>query len=535
MAMVCEPTMKVVSLMDVQPDGAGWKGARLHELYASSDEWNSPCTPKSAPTVPCGWPISKTSSSSTIPRRACAAAAYDAKTGVGGAHENPLREHARGRIYRVVWEKAQRPAIASLKGASTGDLVKALSNDNQLWRLTAQRLLVEGKKSDVMHALKQIVAAKEPGVGAIHALWTLHGLSKLDDETHKTALLSKSSELRRNATRALGSDDKAKAIYFSAGVVSDPDLITRKAAMVKLADFPTTKEIQTVVASLAKKPEHRSDEWLNEATRLLMKKHKAEAYKEGPNLLPNPGFETAGADGLPEGWKRRDYGGRPANTAAEWSVVSGPQQFKSGAKAVRCITRGDADTSLYADVELKTNTMYRLSGWVKGRGGLRGKISFNDHVGRAETEQVRRDGDWTYVEVDYNSGRLTRSSINVLHVARGEGCFDDVKLCELFPMEDATTQNIVGDVKRGDHIFHKHVAACVLCHQLKGQGSTVGPALDGIASRVTPEYIRESLLEPSKVLAKGYEASGVSPMPPMGDIFNAQELADIQAYLQTLK
>ena len=110
-----------------------------------------------------------------------------------------------------------------------------------------------------------------------------------------------------------------------------------------------------------------------------------------------------------------------------------------------------------------------------------------------------------------------------------------MKLCELISPDDAASQNIVGDIKRGEHIFHKHVAACVLCHQLKGQGSTVGPALDGIASRGTPEHIRESLLEPSKVLAKGFEGSGLSPMPPMGDIFNAQELSDIQAFLQTLK
>lgn len=535
MAMVCEPTMKVIALMDVERSGAGYTAKDGFNLVASSDEWMSPVFAEVGPDGAVWFADWQNFIIQHNPTPSVRSGGYDAKTGVGGAHENPLRDHARGRIYRVVWEKAQKPALAPLKGALTGDLVKALSNDNQLWRLTAQRLLVEGKNTDATDSLKQIVTAKEPGIGAIHALWTLHGLGKLDDETHKVALLSTSSELRRNATRALGNDDKAKAIYFSAGVVSDPDLITRKAAMVKLAEFATTKEIQTVVGSLAKKPEHRADEWLNEVTRLLMKKHKVEAFKEGPNLLPNPGFEIAGANGLPEGWKRRDYGGRRANEGAEWTIVTGPEQFKSGAKAVRCITRGDADTSLYADVELKTNTMYRLSGWVKARGGLRGKISFNDHIGRAETEQVRRDGDWTYVEVDYNSGRLTRSSINVLHVARGEGYFDDVKLCELLPIEEAAAENIVGDVKRGDHIFHKHVAACVLCHQLKGQGSTVGPALDGIASRVTPQYIRESLLEPSKVLAKGFENLGMSPMPPMGDIFNAQELADIQAYLQTLK
>lgn len=55
---------------------------------------------------------------------------------------------------------------------------------------------------------------------------------------------------------------------------------------------------------------------------------------------------------------------------------------------------------------------------------------------------------------------------------------------------------------------------------LKGQGSTVGPALNGIATRATPAYIRESLLEPSKVIAKGFELFKVSPMPPMGDLFS---------------
>ena len=148
---------------------------------------------------------------------------------------------------------------------------------------------------------------------------------------------------------------------------------------------------------------------------------------------------------------------------------------------------------------------------------------------------MTRDGDWTNVEVDYNSGKTTKTSINILHVARGDGYFDDVKLCELISPDEVLAQNIVGDIARGDHIFHKHVAACVLCHMLKGQGSTVGPALDGIAARGTPDYIRESLLEPSKVMAKGFEGTGLSPMPPMGDIFSAQELADIQTYLQTLK
>ena len=70
---------------------------------------------------------------------------------------------------------------------------------------------------------------------------------------------------------------------------------------------------------------------------------------------------------------------------------------------------------------------------------------------------------------------------------------------------------------------------------VKGQGSAVGPALDGIAARADAKYIKESLLEPNKVLAKGFEHIGASPMPPMGLILKPQELEDIQAFLQTLK
>jgi mono/diheme cytochrome c family protein len=166
---------------------------------------------------------------------------------------------------------------------------------------------------------------------------------------------------------------------------------------------------------------------------------------------------------------------------------------------------------------------------------LNGKASFNVHNIRVETDTIRRrETDWTEVEVEFNTGDRTTASVNVLLVARGDVFYDDVRLTELLPAED-TSKVVAGDAKRGEQLFHKHPAACVLCHSLKGQGSAVGPALDGIASRSTPAYIRESLLEPSKVIAKGFEQFKVSPMPPMADIFSPQELSDLEAYLGTLK
>ncbi|MEP6669259.1 MAG: PVC-type heme-binding CxxCH protein [Chthoniobacter sp.] len=533
-AMVCEPTMKVISLMDVKPNGAGYVAKDAFNLVASTDEWMSPVFSEVGPDGAVWFADWENFIVQHNPTPSIERGGYVAKTGAGGAHENPLRDHSRGRIYRVVWNQAQQPAkITSLKGATTAELVHALGSDTQYWRLTAQRLLVEGKKTEATEALKRIVAANDSGSAAIHALWTLQGLGQLDDATAKAALSARDSALRRNAIRALSADQKGYNSLIGTGVISDPDPITRLAAMVKLAEFPTTPEIKSLVAKLAPEPTVQADEWLKEAARVLVRKHKAITYQEGPNLLPNPGFEIVGADGLPEGWKRRDYKKSADTAKAEWKVLK--DQAHGGSSSVSCVTRGDgADTSLYADVPLKPNTRYRLSGWVKVH-AFKGKASLNDHIGRAETERVTdKESDWSEVETFFDSGNRATASINILHVGKGDSHFDDVKLCEVTG-DTGEEKVLAGDPKRGEQIFFKHQVACVLCHSLHGQGSTVGPPLDGIATRATPAYIKESLLEPNKVLAKGYESLGTSPMPPMGLILKPQELEDIQAFLQTLK
>lgn len=379
-AMVCEPTMKLISLMDVQPSGAGYVAKDAFNLVASSDEWMSPVFAEVGPDGAVWFVDWENFIVQHNPTPSVARGGFDARTGAGGAHENPLRDHSRGRIYRVVWDKAPQPAkIPSLRGASTIDLVRALGSDAQQWRLTAQRLLVDGKKIDAVVPLKKVVVANDGNIAAVHALWTLQGLHQLDDATMKAALSAKDSALRRNAIRALSGDDRGYRSLTGTGVISDPDPATRLAAMVKLGEMPTTPDIKNIVAKLASEPTVQGDEWLKEAARVLVEKHKV-------------------------------------------------------------ITSDTVEEKLVA-----------------------------------------------------------------------------------------------GDPKRGEQIFYKNQVACVLCHSLRGQGSTVGPPLDGIAKRATAAYIKESLLEPNKVLAKGYENLGTSPMPPMGLILKPQELEDIQAFLQTLK
>ena len=505
MAMVCEPTMKIVALMDVQPDGAGYKALDAFNLYASSDEWNSPVHAEVGPDGAVWVADFQNFIIQHNPTPSKERGGFVATTGVGGAHENDLRDHSRGRIYRIV-----------AKGA-------AKDTDTLYSRLTAQRLAIENK-SYVAHATY-----------GTHDLWVQHALGTLDAKTHQAALISKDAKLRRNAIRALGNDKAAQDLFFGSGVISDPDLNTRLAAFVKLSDFPTTPEIQTLVKKLAADPVVKSDEWLAEAAKMLGKKHKALNYQEGPNLLPNAGFEAP----IGTTWTRRDYGGeskKKGNDSAQWGFVTDPKMVHSGKRAMRSITRDDADTSHFADVPLKPNTEYRLSAWIKTH-AFRGKASLNDHIGRAETSpKISRNQDWTEVEVIFNSKDRKKASINLLHVGKGDIYFDDVKLCELILENEDDASKLVGDAKRGEKIFWEHpVAACKNCHMLNGQGSAVGPALDGIASRKDEAYLLESLINPNAKLAEGYTATPISPMPPMNLILKPQEFADAKAFILSLK
>ena len=64
-----------------------------------------------------------------------------------------------------------------------------------------------------------------------------------------------------------------------------------------------------------------------------------------------------------------------------------------------------------------------------------------------------------------------------------------------------------GDADRGKAIFLNSAAvSCQRCHKLAGQGGEVGPPLDGVAKDKTRDYLLESIVDPNKAIAKGYDS-----------------------------
>ncbi len=308
-ALVTEPTAKLIGIINIERDGGGYKAIDGFNLLASTDEWMSPIFADVGPDGAV-WVIDFYSFIiQHNPTPNVRVAGIEATTGQGGAYVTPnnLRDQVHGRIYRVVWKDSPKSSIRSLAGAKPAELVPALDSGNQFWSLTAQRLIVDHQLTDAAPALKKRVTSGAGGKGAIHALWALQGIGALDKDTHQKALLDKDPSLRRNAIRALPANEDGRQLFFSSSVIQDPDLLTREVAFVKLAEFPTIPEIQTVVAQLPRIPANSSDSYLNDAMTLLGRIHKVSGVgenevkvaagdsKRGENLFFNSPTAACGA------------------------------------------------------------------------------------------------------------------------------------------------------------------------------------------------------------------------------------------------
>jgi cytochrome c oxidase cbb3-type subunit III len=76
------------------------------------------------------------------------------------------------------------------------------------------------------------------------------------------------------------------------------------------------------------------------------------------------------------------------------------------------------------------------------------------------------------------------------------------------PGEATWKPYLKGDPVAGRKVFfdEKSKGQCAKCHTIDREGGRVGPPLDRIAARRSPEFIMESILEPSKDIDPNYEA-----------------------------
>ncbi len=67
-----------------------------------------------------------------------------------------------------------------------------------------------------------------------------------------------------------------------------------------------------------------------------------------------------------------------------------------------------------------------------------------------------------------------------------------------------------GDVSSGEKVFFRDSSMCSRCHEVKGKGGQIGPALSEIGTKLGKEALIEAILEPSAGVSFGFEAFNVS-------------------------
>jgi azurin len=256
--------------------------------------------------------------------------------GRGNAYDTPLREHSRGRVYRLVWKGAVPYKPLSLSPAQPTGLTAALRHDNMFWRTTAQRLLVERGKPDVLPDLIAIVNDRTTDrIGlnspAVHALWTMHGLGVLDGSNApalaavRHALTHPAAGVRKAAQSVLPPTGQSVGDLLAAGALSDKDLNVRLNALLALSRMPASADAGRASYLASTDKEAVADEWLPEAIWIAATRHKdgfLQAYADDLGVAEVMRLGVRGARGERAGgldWSA------PSLDEGGWTPIAAPK------------------------------------------------------------------------------------------------------------------------------------------------------------------------------------------------------------------
>ncbi len=281
-ALVCEPTVRLLHNAIIEPKGAGFVEKDNWNLMASSDEWFGPVHAEVGPDGAvwvADWYNFIIQHNVFVERQAPSEMVLPFKEqprGQGNAFISPLRDINHGRVYKVIYKKAKPYTPVKLSKDDLPGLLAALESDNMFWRLTAQRLLVESKNMQALPALYTLINnQKVDDIGlnspAVHALWTLQGLGALEGSNTEAmqvavkALSHPAAGVRKAAVQVLPKNQNAVAAIQTSNLLSDPNLNTRLAAVLAVTAMPTSPKLGELIYAATLKPENGNDEWLSRA------------------------------------------------------------------------------------------------------------------------------------------------------------------------------------------------------------------------------------------------------------------------------
>jgi putative membrane-bound dehydrogenase-like protein len=253
-AFMCEGASKLCNQDSLVENGSTWTALRMpgpvaSNIFASTDAWTAPLKVRTGPDGAL-WVLDW----------------YNylflhnpAGPSTNTAWRNSLRAKSRVRLYRLIPSDGSTQPLLNLSNATVPQLLSVLGHSNMVWRLQAQRLLLNraygaGEREALLDSLQKILLTNfnvedaEFGTSpkVLHALWTVAGMKphtfNVDatrwDSTFKKLLVHPAWTVRRNALLALPATVASAEAIKSQCAVNDVHAHVRVQALATLIRLP---------------------------------------------------------------------------------------------------------------------------------------------------------------------------------------------------------------------------------------------------------------------------------------------------------
>lgn len=417
-----------------------------------------------------------------------------------------------GRIWRVRHTEGKPLAPApNMEKESSLDLVAHLSHPNGWWRDTAQRLIVErGGDAETIEALRALAADGANEVAAVHAIWTLEGLGKLDAAAVQSALSLKKGRALAEVVRAAGTladTEKAGEVFAAiAPLASNDDLQVRRQVAATLGRFGS--EAVPVLAALVKAQE--KDLLTGDLAASGLGGMELAFFKALP---PKHNLRTPLIETLVKKNNKKEL-------AELSSMLTDAGEFRALARAAATQRRADEAGELL---------------------GLVADPGTSTEIRKAIVEGLLTGGK------DKKFKPMPVKELDELVLAGKNGLIDAKKekeLAALFKVGSGEEENfLVTDAHRAQFKLGEvqYQRICLGCHQVHGNGQQyIAPPLVGSEWVLESDQrligiVMDGVMGPIEVLGKTYTVPEIQPMMPglrMNPEFTDEQLAAIMTYVR---
>lgn len=253
---VSEPVHNLVHRMQLEPDGATYRGVRApgeadREFLASADNW---CRPTQLKTGPDGALWVADMYRAVIEHPEWIPADIQKQLDLRAGSEE-------GRIYRVYPVHLKPRPIPRLDQLDTMGMVAALDSANGWQRDTVQRLLMHKNDPASIEPLRTLARTTTHPKTRVQAVWLLSILGGLDEATALAALGDAHPQVRRNVLKAAEGmlKDHPRLADAALKLVDDPDPHVRQQLALSLGNW-TDPRAGHALARLVRRDPH--DRWI---------------------------------------------------------------------------------------------------------------------------------------------------------------------------------------------------------------------------------------------------------------------------------